>query len=219
MGGLHPATPTVVAPPGASRPQEPAYGSAAAQLYSKGDAAGLAALAKAARDPDERLALEWASLRSDAHLSVAALAAFAEAHPGWPGGGWIRRRREGQLLVNPEAPAKVAAYFASEPPAIKRGNDRRRAGGERDPGESDEGSDHSRVVAATAAISTFPRKRSSCEEIRRCAHQGRPQVSRRPSALYAESFASAPCARGRARWPRHLRPGAGPGSPKPGADR
>jgi len=121
MGGLHPAMQTPVAPPGASRPQEPAYGSAAAQLYSKGDAAGLAALAKAARDPDERLALEWASLRSDAHLSVAALAAFAEAHPGWPDGGWIRRRREGQLLVNPEAPAKVAAYFASEPPQSSAG--------------------------------------------------------------------------------------------------
>jgi len=121
MGGLHPAMPTPVAPPGASRPQEPAYGSAAAQLYSKGDAAGLAALAKAARDPDERLALEWASLRSDAHLSVAALAAFAEAHPGWPDGGWIRRQREGQLLVNSEAPAKVAAYFASEPPQSSAG--------------------------------------------------------------------------------------------------
>jgi len=121
MGGLHPAMPTPVAPPGASRPQEPAYGSAAAQLYSKGDAAALAALAKAARDPDERLALEWASLRSDAHLSVAALAAFAEAHPGWPDGGWIRRRREGQLLVNSEAPAKVAAYFASEPPQSSAG--------------------------------------------------------------------------------------------------
>jgi soluble lytic murein transglycosylase len=121
MGGLHPAMQTPVAPPGASRPQEPAYGSAAAQLYSKGDAAGLAALAKAARDPDERLALEWASLRSDAHLSVAALAAFAEAHPGWPDGGWIRLRREAQLLVNSEAPAKVAAYFASEPPQSSAG--------------------------------------------------------------------------------------------------
>src|SRR5208337_4697885 len=65
------AAPTPVAPQGASGPQEPAYGSAAAQLYNKGDAAGLAALAKAARDPDERLALEWASLRSDAHPSVA----------------------------------------------------------------------------------------------------------------------------------------------------
>ena len=107
--------------PGASRPQERAYGSAAAQLYRKGDAAGLAALAKAASDPDEGLALEWASLRSDAHLSVAALTAFAEAHPGWPDGGWIRRRREAQLLAHSEAAAKVAAYFASEPPQTSAG--------------------------------------------------------------------------------------------------
>jgi soluble lytic murein transglycosylase len=106
---------------GASRPRERTYGSAAAQLYRKGDAAGLAALAKAASDPDEGLALEWASLRSDAHLSVAALTAFAEAHPGWPDGGWIRRRREAQLLANSEAAAKVAAYFASEPPQTSAG--------------------------------------------------------------------------------------------------
>ena len=107
--------------PGAPRLGERAYGSAAAQLYRKGDAAGLAALAKAANDPDEGLALEWASLRSDAHLSVAALTSFAEAHPGWPDGGWIRRRREAQLLSNSEAAAKVAAYFASEPPQTSVG--------------------------------------------------------------------------------------------------
>ncbi len=106
--------------PGAQRaapkPAEPAYGSAAAQCYRKGDAAGLAALAKAARDPDERLALEWASLRSDAHASFAALTAFIQARPGWPGGGWIRRRQEAELLVHSETPAKVATYFASESP-------------------------------------------------------------------------------------------------------
>ena len=85
---LSAATPRTSAP-GAPRLRERAYGSAAAQLYRRGDAAGLAALAKAASDPDEGLALEWASLRSDAHLSVAALTAFAEAHPGWPDGGWI----------------------------------------------------------------------------------------------------------------------------------
>jgi hypothetical protein len=117
---LSAATPKTSAP-GALRPRERAYGSAAAQLYRKGDAAGLAALAKTASDPDEGLALEWASLRSDAHLSVAALTAFVEAHPGWPDGGWIRRRREAQLLANSEAAAKVAAYFASEPPQTSAG--------------------------------------------------------------------------------------------------
>ena len=113
--------PTTVAPSGASRLQVSGYGSTAAQLYSKGDAAGLGVLAKDARDRDERLALEWASLRVDPHPSVPAATAFAEAHPGWPDGGWIRRLREAELLGSSEAPAKVAAYFASEPPQTSAG--------------------------------------------------------------------------------------------------
>ena len=121
MNGHDALLPTTVAPSGASRLQESGYGSAAAQLYSKGDAAGLGVLAKGARDPDERLALEWASLRLDPHPSVPAAAAFAEAHPGWPDGGWIRRLREAELLGSSEAPAKVAAYFASEPPQTSAG--------------------------------------------------------------------------------------------------
>jgi soluble lytic murein transglycosylase len=113
--------PTTVAPSGASRLQESGYGSTAAQLYSKGDAAGLGVLAKDARDRDEGLALEWASLRVDPHPSVPAAVAFAEAHPGWPDGGWIRRLREAELLGSSEAPAKVAAHFASEPPQTSAG--------------------------------------------------------------------------------------------------
>jgi soluble lytic murein transglycosylase len=121
MNGHDALLPTTVAPSGASRLQESGYGSAAAQLYSKGDAAGLGVLAKGARDPDERLALEWASLRLDSHPSVPAAAAFAQAHPGWPDGGWLRRLREAELLGSSEAPAKVAAYFASEPPQTSAG--------------------------------------------------------------------------------------------------
>jgi soluble lytic murein transglycosylase len=113
--------PTTVAPSGASRLQESGYGSAAAQLYRKGDAEGLAMLAKGAGDRDERLALEWASLRVDPHPSVSAAVGFAEAHPGWPDGGWIRRLREAELLGSTEAPAKVAAYFANEPPQTSAG--------------------------------------------------------------------------------------------------
>ena len=90
-------------------------------LYNKGDAAGLAALAKAAHDPAQRLALEWASLRADAHPSFAALAAFLEAHPGWPRSGWIRGRQEAELAAHPEAPAKVADYFALAPPQSSAG--------------------------------------------------------------------------------------------------
>jgi soluble lytic murein transglycosylase len=78
-------------------------------------------LAKDARDRDEGLALEWASLRVDPHPSVPAAVAFAEAHPGWPDGGWIRRLREAELLGSSEAPAKVAAHFASEPPQTSAG--------------------------------------------------------------------------------------------------
>ncbi len=105
----------------APKPLESARDSMAAQLYRKGDAAGLAALAKASRDPNERLALEWASLRSDAHPSFAALAAFARAHPGWPGEGWIRRRQEADLLVHSDSPSKIATYFASESPQSSAG--------------------------------------------------------------------------------------------------
>jgi soluble lytic murein transglycosylase len=121
MDGHDSVLPMAVTPSGASRSQESGYGSAAAQLYSKGDAAGLGVLAKGARDADERLALEWASLRLDPHPSVPAAAAFAQAHPGWPDGGWLRRLREAELLGSSEAPAKVAAYFASEPPQTSAG--------------------------------------------------------------------------------------------------
>ena len=121
MDGHDSVLPTAVAPSGASRLRELGYGSPAAQLYSKGDAAGLGVLAKGARDPDERLALEWASLRLDPHPSVPAATAFAQAHPGWPDGGWLRRLREAELLGSSEAPAKVAAYFASEPPQTSAG--------------------------------------------------------------------------------------------------
>ena len=102
-------------------PQTPPRSSEAAVLYNKGDAAGLAALAKAASDPAQRLALEWASLRADAHPSFAALAAFLEAHPGWPRSGWIRGRQEAELAAHPEAPAKVADYFALAPPESSAG--------------------------------------------------------------------------------------------------
>ena len=102
-------------------PPPPPRGSEAAVLYNKGDAAGLAALAKAADDSAERLALEWASLRADAHPSFASLAAFFGAHPSWPSSEWIRGRQEAELAAHAETPAKVAAYFASAPPESSAG--------------------------------------------------------------------------------------------------
>ena len=95
--------------------------SQAAILYTKGDAAGLAALAAQASDPAQRTALEWASLRADAHPSFAALGAFLKAHPGWPSRNWIRERQEAELLVHPQTPAEVAAFFADAAPLSSAG--------------------------------------------------------------------------------------------------
>jgi hypothetical protein len=118
------------APAATPEPSAPAAGpvllpppptSQAAILYKKGDVAGLAALAASASDASERLALEWASLRADAHPSFASLAAFLKAHPGWPGRGWIRERQEAELAAHRPAPAQVAAFFAGEPPQSSAG--------------------------------------------------------------------------------------------------
>jgi soluble lytic murein transglycosylase len=124
--GLAPPAPAAVpeppAPPEVSAPAaDPALPlprpvSQAVILYRKGDVAGLTALAASATDPAERSALEWASLRADAHPSFAALADFLEGHPNWPSRGWIRDQEEADLAAHPQAPAKTAAFFASDPP-------------------------------------------------------------------------------------------------------
>ncbi len=106
------ATPTVPLPP---RTPE------AVVLFKKGDAAGLLALASAATDADERSALEWAALRADAHPSFDLLAAFLKAHPRWPSRAWIRDRQEAELAAHPQAPAEIAAFFASDAPQSSAG--------------------------------------------------------------------------------------------------
>ena len=60
-------------------------------------------------------------MRADAHPSFASLAAFLEAHPGWPSRNWIRERQEAELVAHPLAPAEVAAFFAAEPPQSSAG--------------------------------------------------------------------------------------------------
>jgi soluble lytic murein transglycosylase len=90
-------------------------------LYKKGDVAGLTALAAAATDTDERAALEWAALRADAHPSFDSLASFLKAHPTWPSRAWIRERQEAELAAHPQAPAEVAAFFASDAPQSSAG--------------------------------------------------------------------------------------------------
>ena len=72
-------------------------------------------------DPDERLALEWAALRTDPHPPVAALAAFVAAHPTWPGNGYIRYRQEADLLARSLSPSAVAEFFAAAPPQSSAG--------------------------------------------------------------------------------------------------
>jgi soluble lytic murein transglycosylase len=134
LEGAAPAlgAPSAVAPSAPTEPSAPAADSSpgpalppptsqAAILYRKGDVAGLRALAAVANEAAERSALEWASLRTDAHPSFASLAAFLEAHPGWPSRGWIRERQEADLAAHPEAPAKVAAFFAGDPPESSAG--------------------------------------------------------------------------------------------------
>jgi peptidoglycan lytic transglycosylase len=115
-GQAPPAPAAESAPPSISPPV-----SQAVILYTKGDATGLAALAAQASDPAERTALEWASLRADAHPSFAALGAFLKAHPGWPSRNWIRERQEAELLAHPQTPAEVAAFFADASPLSSAG--------------------------------------------------------------------------------------------------
>jgi soluble lytic murein transglycosylase len=120
------------APAASPEPSPPATGSAfpppalprnsqAAILYKKGDTAGLAALAASTSDTAERLALEWASLRADAHPSFASLASFLGAHPGWPSRGFVRERQEAELAAHPMGSAEVAAFFVREPPQSSAG--------------------------------------------------------------------------------------------------
>ena len=120
VSALSAIAPTAPAPELASPPPPP-RGSEAVIFYNRGDVAGLAALARAANNEPERSALEWASLRANAHPSFAALAAFVEAHPDWPSRDWIRDRQEGELAAHPEAPAEVAEFFAGGEPQTSAG--------------------------------------------------------------------------------------------------
>jgi soluble lytic murein transglycosylase len=120
LSAIAPSPPAQVPAP-SELPPPPPLGSEAAILYNKGDAAGLAALAKAASDGPGRTALEWASLRASPHPSFAELAAFLKAHPTWPSRGSIRDWQETELAAHPEAPAKVAEFFAGGAPQTSAG--------------------------------------------------------------------------------------------------
>jgi soluble lytic murein transglycosylase len=113
-------TPPMPTPSLSLSPPSP-VSSEAVILWNKGDVAGLAALAQAANDEARRSALEWASLRANAHPTFEALAAFLKAHPTWPSSGWIRDRQEAELAAHPDAPAKVAEFFAGGAPQTSAG--------------------------------------------------------------------------------------------------
>ncbi len=93
------------------------------------------------------LALEWASLRADAHPSFASLGAFLEAHPRWPSRGWIRERQEAELAAHPQRRPRSRRFFAGGAAAIERGKDRRGARGERAGARRGGGANHPRLVA------------------------------------------------------------------------
>ena len=121
-GGAQGVAPPVIDPATRAMPARPGSStSAAAVAYAKGDFATLAALARIATGPDERLGLEWAALRVEPTPSPAELGAFAAAHPGWPGAAWIDYRQEAELAVHPLPPREALAFFEKQPPQSNAG--------------------------------------------------------------------------------------------------
>jgi soluble lytic murein transglycosylase len=124
------ATPTptaaLIAPPPpleAAAPSPRLDGSAlaaAAALYRKGDLAGGDALAAKAPDTAERAAFDWLALRLAPRPDDKRLAAFAAAHPQWPG-DWIRAVAEGRLYADHPSVEIVTARFAGDPPRTAAG--------------------------------------------------------------------------------------------------
>jgi soluble lytic murein transglycosylase len=116
---------TAPAPPlAAAAPSPRLDGSAlaaAAALYRKGDLAGGDALAAKASDAAERAAFDWLALRLAPRPDDKRLAAFAAAHPHWPGGDWLRAVAEGRLYADHPSAEIVTARFAGDPPRTPAG--------------------------------------------------------------------------------------------------
>jgi len=94
---------------------------AAAALYRRGDLVGGDALAAKVEDRAERAAFDWLALRLAPRPDDQRLAAFAAAHPHWPGGDWIRAVEEAHLYADHPPAAVVLARFASQAPATAAG--------------------------------------------------------------------------------------------------
>jgi soluble lytic murein transglycosylase len=128
------AAPALVAAPAPAAPSAPPLESAApslrldgsalaaaAVLYRKGDLAGGDALAAKASDAAERAAFDWLALRLAPRPDDQRLAAFAAAHPHWPGGDWLRAVEEGRLYADHPSADVVTARFAGDPPRMPAG--------------------------------------------------------------------------------------------------
>jgi soluble lytic murein transglycosylase len=94
---------------------------AAAALYRKGDFAGGDALAAKASDAAERAAFDWLALRLAPRPDDKRLAAFAAAHPHWPGADWVRAVEEGRLYADHASADVMTARFAADPPHTPAG--------------------------------------------------------------------------------------------------
>ena len=157
---------------------------AAAALYRKGDLPGGDALAAGASDAAESAAYDWLALRVAPHPDDKRLAAFAAAHPHWPGGDWIRAVEEGRLYADHAPSEVVSTRFAGDPPRTPAGK-LALARALLESGRRDE---------ATAIVAPlwrnddldFVERSGNAQGFRRAAHPRRPQISRRPLALRRE---------------------------------
>jgi soluble lytic murein transglycosylase len=108
----------------AAAPSPPLDGSAlaaAAALYRKGDLAGGDALAANASDATEHAVFDWLALRLAPRPDDRRLAAFAAAHPHWPGGDWLRAVAEGRVYADHPSADVVTARFAGDAPRTPAG--------------------------------------------------------------------------------------------------
>ena len=182
-------------------PQPQPVLSPAALAYRKGDVAALAALAAAAGDPDERLALEWAALRADPHPRFRR-ARRRSPRPIRPGRGeatCATGRKPIFSFIRLSASA-VAEFFAAEPPQSSAGEARTRARRPQRAGPVDEAIRTRFASCGATAISTPGPKSAILREFGVVAVKSRPQASRRPAALRRELRRRLP--RRRARRPR-----------------
>ncbi len=141
------------------------------------------------------------------------LAAFAAAHPQWPGGDWIRAVQEAHLYTERAAPSVVAALFAGDPPRTPAGK-LAAARAALDAGRRDEATGIVRALWRDSDLDAWT-EGARAEGIRLGADARRSQISRRPAALRRKDRAGA--ARGGARRRRRsrARPGARRGDDRP----